>query len=134
MCFKTGFNAKKTVALSFMLLAGITLLAHAVISHHHHDDNINAGECTAPNKCVDDCSLENIYIKFDNDKQVSQSLDFNFDLLPCFFALFPDYFIHPIVLDIGLPFRQKPYIIDFCTEFISRSTGLRAPPLFSFFI
>ncbi len=41
---------KKFSAFSFILLANIILLAHAVIPHHHHDSVI----CIKQNHCQDD--------------------------------------------------------------------------------
>ena len=132
MSFKVKYSAKKTIALSFLLFAGTTLLAHAFIPHHHHDDDHPISQCDATqHRCVNDCSLENIYVKFDNDKPVFQVFDFNFNLLSYFFTLLPDYSILPVTINIGLPFRQNPYLSSYRTGYVSQSIGLRAPPCFN---
>jgi hypothetical protein len=41
---------KRTTAYTFIILAGLLFLAHAVIPHHHHDNNI----CFVNKHCTND--------------------------------------------------------------------------------
>lgn len=145
---------RKVVALTFLLLANIIILAHAVVPHHHHNQvpvalNVAHHEHdsdaiydhhhhddTAPAEHngnshghggIEECLLEKAFIRIGNDNQAFQSLDF--DLLPCIISLFSGYSTPKIADDVGLPFRQKPYLLSYHTEYISVSLGLRAPPI-----
>lgn len=148
---------KKAIALSFLLLASIVVLAHAVIPHHHHNqipvvvcnnhhelesttnrhhhhnDTHPIDQCADPDgHChgvIEDCLLAKVFVRVSYDKQASQSLGIDFNLLPCIVSLFSGYSIPEIDDDIGLPFRQKPYLLSYHTEYISVSLGLRAPPV-----
>ena len=125
---------KKRIALSFLLFANTILLAHAVIPHHHLDDIQSMGQCNQ-SSChgnMKDCPLTTIYIKFDEDKPIVQSVDFNFDLPPYLLDLFSNVSILPIPDDIGLPFRQKPYLLSYYTDYVSQSLGRRAPPFWNY--
>ena len=154
---KTKYSLKKTIALTCLLLANTVLLAHAVVSHHHHDEILvtcaaahcehdcnshdqhhsdeaqPVGECNDPycHGSEEDCSLSKIYVRFSNDRQVSQLFDSECKPLPSLFVPFMVFPIPQIENTIGLPFRQKPYLISNYTNFISRSFGLRAPPYFN---
>ena len=153
MCFKAKYSIKKMIALSFLLLANAAMLAHAVICHHHdiipvsltavhcehdgnscdhhHHDTQPVGQCNYQG-CHDEianCSLTIVYARFTNNKQVSQLLSFDFNQLPCILIPFSDYSAPQISDDANLPFRQKPYLISYHSEYISQSLGLRAPPL-----
>ena len=154
MCFKAGFSIKKAIALSFLLLANTVILVHAIICHHHHDtipvtlvaghhkhdcnsynhhhhDAQSVDRCNNYPNCherIEECSLVTIYVRLNDDKQVSQLLNFDFDQLPYILVPFSDYSIPQIYNDAGLPFRQKPYLLSYHTEYISQSLGLRAPP------
>ena len=135
---------KRVISISFLLLANVIILAHAVIPHHHHDGLIflltaahqehddHDGEqdhtCNYP-PCHDgaeECLSSTLFVKLDQNKQLFQQ---DFEILPCVFSLFLDYSIPQIVDNVGLPFRQKPYLIFYHTEYISQSLGLRAPPI-----
>lgn len=144
---------KKVIAIFFLFLANVLLLAHTAFFHHHHDSthivlasstyhecDCNAhrnndaqpvGHCNDPycHGDIDDCILSTIYVKLDDDRLTIQLHIFNFVLLPCFFSLFPNYLIPYIADDVGLPFRQKPYLLSCHTEYISQSIRLRAPPV-----
>lgn len=124
---KAEFSVKKAIVLSFLLLASTMILAHAIVPHHHSDvDNCNHSHCHGN---IKNCSLATVYIKFNNDKQICQTLDSNFDSFPCFLALFPNYSTSSsLAIDLGLPDKQKPYLSSYYTEYISQSSGLRAPP------
>ena len=151
---KARYSLKKAIALSFLLLANTILLAHAVVSHHHcdeilvtcaadhhehdcdshdqhhSDEDLPDGECNNPycHGNAEDCSLSKIYVRFGNEKQVFQLLNFNYKQLPSLSIPFTTYSISQIENNTGLPFRQNPYLIPNYTDFISCSSGLRAPP------
>ncbi len=147
---------KKAVALTFLLLANIIILAHAVVphhhhnqvpvalntshhehssdathDHHHHDDTVPAehNDNSHGHGGIEDCLLEKVYTKVGSDRQAFQTLDFDFNLLPCIIPLISGYSVPSIADDVGLPFRQKPYLLSYHTEYISVSLGLRAPPV-----
>ena len=129
--------------MSFLLLAGIFLLAHAVIPHHYHNqvpdftwqslhknDNPHTGnQPVEPSYPTDDCFLKKIGVRFDNNGRMLASVDNDFKLLPGLTPLSPFNRIVEITSSEGLPFYQKPYLLSCHTDFISQSTGLRAPPL-----
>jgi len=156
MCFKTGFSIKKVIVLSFLFLAKTIMLAHAIIPHHHHqgliyttiiahhedecnsqnnrhqcDDTPSAGSCYYPfcNSEFENCELATIYVKFCKCRQSFLSHNCDFDLFSFVLFLFPADTAPPVTDDVGLPFRQNPYIPSFSTEYISQSLGLRAPPV-----
>jgi hypothetical protein len=151
--FNKGYSFKKVITLSFLFLANAIMLAHAVISHHHHDNipdfsavahhehncdsHCTQHDCTQHSEqchdplChgnINDCSLSNFYACVD-DRQTFQTYDFDLNMLPCVYALFSDFSIQSLVDEIGLPFRQKPYLQSYHAEYISQSLGLRAPPV-----
>ena len=123
-------SIKKTMALIFLLFAGMVILAHAVVPHHYHNgipcvaehhDNLHDSHSQGEN--AEDCFFSTVYVRLsNNDRQIFQSFDF--DLLPCFLILFSDYFVFKIE-----KFEQKPYLLPFYTEYVSQSLGLRAPPV-----
>ena len=144
-------NVKRGISISFLLLTNVILLTHSVAFHHHHDGIPIASpaahhdhDCSAHHhndsqpveRCnhlhcpgnIEDCTLTTIYIRFDNVRQIVQLHSLDFDLSPCVFTLSPDYSAPHIADDVGLPFRQKPYLISYLSEYISQSLGLRAPP------
>jgi len=127
-------NVKKTIALSILLFANVIMLVHAVVPHHHHDGMLFLSSFiqheNIPQHCnythchdgIEDCALVNDYTRFDNDGQTFQLHDFNS-------TLFLVYSITQIENNADLPFRQKPYLPLFYSEFISQSLNLRAPPV-----
>ena len=147
--FKVEFSIKKAAALSFLFLAVTIMMAHVIIPHHHHDGlvffmatachdrNCNSHDaqseddsCDYPlcHDGIENCELATIYVKFDSDWRLLQLHDCDFKLLPCIFTLFSDDHTPPLDIDIGLPFRQNPYLLSL-TEYIFQSYGLRAPPV-----
>ena len=144
VCSKTGLKA---IALSFLFLANTIMLAHSIVPHHHHngliftlttehhndgdDDAHHDDNCDYPN-CndgIENCELSMIYISFGNEKQIFQPYDCNFNVLLCVFILFSDDSIPPIANDIGIPFRQNPYLQLYHSDDVTQSHGLRAPPV-----
>lgn len=137
---------KRAIALSFLVLANMAILVHVVIPHHHHNNFVI---CFLTSHCTDDeeasghpydCNhhqhnddgteecllLTEMYIKIDNNRSVVD-LNFHNDFqYPVLLLL-----VNPIIkiTDLeNLPFRQTPYLLSYYTEYIARSTGLRAPP------
>ena len=138
---------KKAIALSFLLLAGTIILAHAVIPHHHHDtfavcfstthctdceeepehshdsDRDRHNDGCNPEECI---LLKEMYVRFDNNNLfVGSSLDSDISC-PVLFLLS----VSPMVDITGLenlPFRQNP-LISYHTDYVTQSLGLRAPP------
>ncbi|MDR0796530.1 MAG: hypothetical protein LBE79_10875 [Tannerella sp.] len=135
MCFITGSRLKKVIALSFLMIAGIILLVHAVIPHHHHGGISCISYAThkqdgnsTDDDAHEDCLLTKVCLRWSNDKQNFNFHDFDFVPLLCTFILFSEYSSFQIKDDIGLLLREKPYLHGH-TELITRSTGLRAPPV-----
>ena len=144
-------SIKKAISLSFLLLANTIILAHAIVAHHHngifvvleathHEHDCNAyhpddaqpvHSCNDPfcHGDIDNCTLSMFYTSIGDDRPVIRTCDFDFNVLPCFLILISGYSIPQIFDDIGLPFRQKPYLLFCNTEHISQSPGLRAPPV-----
>jgi len=147
---------KRAISLSFILLANIILLAHAVIPHHHHDtipvviishhehdrkahehhhhhdDNEPVNSCDASDSHAhngfEDCILANLFFRLENERQEFQTVNCDFGLLLWLSPLLSGYELPPIINDTGLPFRQHPLQPSYFTDYISQSLGLRAPP------
>lgn len=120
----------------FLLFVNTIILTHAVIPHHYHDGvyvstaTCNVHEESPYDHCPlnhEECFLTKAYVRPDNDRAIFQAFDLGIDLdLP---ALLPDYPESPIEDVLGLPFRQKPYLLSRHTEYVARSLGSRAPPV-----
>lgn len=137
---------KRTIAFIFILLANISLLAHAAIPHHHHT---SVGICFHSTHCTDckdtdkhshdanhqhddgdakeACMLNEMYARFDNKPIVDSNLgdETQYPVILLFSAI-PST---PITDPGGLPFRQKPYLLSFYTDPVPLPFGLRAPPV-----
>lgn len=140
---------RKKVALVFILLANIILLAHAAIPHHHHDlqvciDHKLCEDHRTPhthsplehdhqhngNDSSDCCILKQLVLLPSNqDKQECKcsfltdghSSDDGFQAV-----LFDNEFLSfrsIVALNTDVPLRTPPYIV-----FVNNSLGLRAPP------
>ena len=121
---------KRVLSLSFFLLTGIVILAHAIIPHHHHNGISFISEATQPEHDDEheNCLFSKVYIRVSNDKQTFRLHDFDFDLLASVLILSSDVIIPQTNDDVCFTFRQRPYLLFDYTEFITRSSGLRAPP------
>lgn len=144
---------KKGIILTSLLLAGMILLAHSIVPHHHHDmvavallnvfhpskndtdrfanthQNEHKGQHTDHNahKISEDCLLKNIYVKGNKDQQTALD-NSSFSLYP-YLVLF--CLSTPPILNensVDLFCRRKPYSVSYHIMFISQATGLRAPP------
>ena len=147
-----NFCMKKAIGIGLLLLANIVLLVHAVIPHHHHNLLLNSctisfhqydaiqhcqhlqdknivpenDENTHRNLSLEDCLLDNVYIRFVNDNHSIQGNESNIDFQPLF--LLSDNSIRIESDFTPLPFRQKPHSESLYTSHITQSKGLRAPP------
>jgi hypothetical protein len=99
----------------------ISVVLCAENQEHHCHDTENTNNCCA----IENCFLNNLFTKADDFKIIKPILN-NFDIIT---NDFPVYLISQITDLNGLPFRQKPYIFLFYTDFVSQSAGLRAPPV-----
>jgi len=149
---------KKAIALSFLLLANIIILAHAAVPHYHHnqipvalnvfhhehndathghhhhhhpDDTapVEHNENAHSHAQIEDCLLEKTFTRIGSDRQSLQTLDWDFSQFPCLFSILTSNSIPEIYDDIGLAFSQKPYTLSHHTNYITQSLGLRAPPV-----
>ena len=140
-------NVKKTISVSFLLFVNIILLAHSAVCHHHDYDNqtlvvvcstnqehncaqhTNNQTChdtkNAHTCCVENCHLNDFFtptntVRF--SKPIFNTIDIIIHNIPACQTI--------QITDLaGLPFRQKPYIPLFYTDFVAQSIGLRAPPV-----
>lgn len=142
---------RKKISLTFLLIAGLVLLAHSVTPHHHHkkmlaglvslwnengeqlqhfkDDqkDHNKAQKHSAHELSEDCLLNSVYLQVGNDKKFISDTS-GTSHIPDFFFLFTQISqidIHP---DGYVPFIQKPYLSSCYSAFITHSVGLRAPP------
>ena len=137
---------KRVIALSFLFLANVILLAHVVIPHHHHHLstvcflNSHCADCKEAHKQSSDsdchhddgnkreeCPLQEIYVRIENNQSLVDLTPDN-DLQYPALSLFSTTPIVEIIDLKSLPFRQKPYLRSYHTDYTSQSLGLRAPP------
>lgn len=140
---------KKALALSFLLLAGIALLAHSAIPHHYHEgipvavtDVCNsacsaggeAATCTCHHHHHDsgsatgeDCLLEKMSVRTAGNDRLPDASDGSVFLLLCMPRLLSGSVDLPEDL-ASASFAYKPCVQTCHTTFIARSLGLRAPP------
>ena len=153
---------RKAVAISFLLLANIVLLAHAFIPHHHHEGipicfsshkhnhihDADDSDCTHPSHhepgpgCThshhggdccpnDSCPIsKDIYARVLEDDETFPIFDFpEGETESIFYVSNEDIIKLPIPGLYGLPFRQKPLLLSYFSEYIIGSLGLRGPPV-----
>lgn len=140
---------KKALALSFLLLANIAMLAHSAIPHHYHEGIPVAvtGACSADGEeeeehvcsscchphepssaTVEDCLLTQMYVRTAGSDRQPDDVGCNIPFLllcaPC-----PTFGSADVPNDLSsASFVQKPYVQSYNTIFVARSLGLRAPP------
>ena len=133
---------KRAISLSFLLLASMIILAHAFIPHHHHDDVVHvvavhhAQDGQMPDRQPSDDAhkywlLTITKARLGHDKQIYPSHDFglSIDLSPCFLTLLLNNTIPQINDNDDFLFDYYPFFLLSYTDFIARSTGMRAPPV-----
>ena len=138
---------KKAIALTFILLANIILLAHAVIPHHEHDNMLiclfdsHCGEYDATHSdsdcdhhhnqaCSDRCCLiDNIFDPSDNKEKTICQMPLRYDCQHPLYLLTSNSLALQVLFDNTLLLFLFAPFIDTChIDFISQSLGLRAPP------
>ncbi|MDR0333423.1 MAG: hypothetical protein LBI15_08135 [Dysgonamonadaceae bacterium] len=139
-------NVKRAISLSFLLLANIVMLAHAVVPHHYHE---NTGVCILlhcrdsneahrhenhhsqnhehkGNTLSDECDIDiHAFAKSENNDCCSY---INCDCEQILYTLILDR-VSISSFDTKIPFQHKPYLISYHTKYVSQSLGLRAPPI-----
>ena len=117
--------------MMFMMIANVIILTHTITAHHHsHDDYQSIGHCndTCCHGDIDDCPLTDIYVTPCKCNRTFLPNTCDYEMSPCFSTLLSYDLIPQIHDDVGLPFRQKPYLLSYHAEYLSQSLGLRAPP------
>lgn len=141
---------KRTIAIFFMLLANITLLALAIVPHHHHETEI----CVVGSHCNEEgeihdhdiarhdhehdgensteyCVLNQVYVIPSNDLTLHvKCLDYADD-----YVNFNSF--QAVLLNTGLtsfsPYylakEKPPLLFSNYIQLIQSSCGLRAPPI-----
>jgi hypothetical protein len=145
---------KKIVRFTLLLFANATLLAHVAIPHHHHENalvcffNSNGEEShetcnhkhqTEQNqqnknnenpseKC---CFIDNVYLPAHNHTtKTTCHVHKKCDCGQTPFTLISNTFDFQDIAETTLfHFRHKPYLVDYLTDYISQTLGLRAPPV-----
>lgn len=141
---------KRAVSISFILLASIMILAHAVVPHHHHnkvfaaivnvldDESCNLfshshnPESHHHDSDSEDCAINDTVVcagaRLQKDLSLN-NLDISFDFQPDLFAVEISG-IHvadaPVKL---LPDLPTPYLASAGLDYYARALGLRAPPV-----
>lgn len=135
-------SIKKAIALTFLLLANVFMLAKPVVCYYRHTNQIPVTTCAANQKkdcnhakqqncpntkkgCdTQKCVLKNLFLSENNDKLPKPIIiDFNIitgNISDCQTIKITDL--------TSLPFRKKPYVPLIYADFTSQSFGLRAPP------
>jgi hypothetical protein len=140
---------EKQVAIFFIFLANIILLAHAAVPHHQHETQVCIESSHCPNDSIphnhntsghnnqhdgengsDCCHIKQLVVVPSNHVKQEGKCSFLTD------GHFPDYgfqavllnlefqhFRSTVVLNTDVPFRTSHYIV-----FVKSSLGLRAPP------
>ena len=142
----------KRTALFFIIMANIIMLAHLILPHHNHiltvepckitSHTLNSPKHVCPHNDTqkfiaknesgkhielnfEDCLLEDIHLRFDNQNQIEQNNDFDFQsfVFTIFHSDSDITQIETLTLNPTKPYLIKPYHNTFV-----RTTGLRAPP------
>ena len=131
-----------------MLLANIVLLVHAIVPHHRHEktgvcfDISHHNSCNETHHCNSEphehennpisnkCFIDNVFPPEQNNIKIACHVHKKCDCVKLLlYTLIPNNLnIRDIVNDNTVFFRQNPCVLIFHTEFISHSTGFRAPP------
>ena len=145
---------KKAIAVSFLMLANIMILAHAVMPHHHHENagvyfidshceyckevqnhehhNIPNHLCGCEgNPSESHCIIDHIYIPAYNHTIKSTVCHIHSKCKGdhVLETLVPNSLnIHDFADKTLIPFQQKLYAVAYHTDHIAQSLGLRAPP------
>lgn len=142
---------QKKIAIVFIILANIAILAHAVLPHYHHNDGLvcftveveNVEDCCSTTEyqisfeqaCdhhhhdhnhLGACSLKNTVLRYDDRLQENGFIKFDE------FILSADLFLS--ILEIEEPLLEKeiflkPYIHNYIPTYVDNNKYLRAPPV-----
>ena len=142
---------RRALAISFLFLANIVLLAVAAVPHHHHGDMIcfTASHCCGHNHDADCshheqqpshthehhgdagcCNVEEWLLpNIEPSDKLSHlcfctTCDSGHDL---FVSIIPKLLKLPPQME-NLPFRQAPFEEKYISVYVSQTLGLRAPP------
>ena len=127
---------RKKIAIGFLLLANIVLLAHTVLPHHHHSDGTVCFFVNSCNKDIshdkdshhhnrcEDCSLvNNVFIS----QQTGQDhLKYE---LPSPLLLFIIPYNIDLSQNISFSFKYVPFLTSLYFSAILRTCVSRAPPV-----
>ena len=143
---------QKAIALSFLLIANIILLAHAVVPHHDHENmricffdshckdcngTHHDADCETPaqnhqdnacsNKC---CNIDNVFdSNTDGKVRIICHKQAQCDYRHTLYMLISNASnIQKFNNDALLLCLYKPYVVISLTDYVSQSKGLRAPP------
>lgn len=142
---------KRIIAISFLSLATMIIVAHAIIPHHHHD-GIPMLLSSQMHKTMQerhhDCSCDDIHSQDDNHCHSNEECPiYDYSVIPeneriinassnndifqtfTFIVLLHKNPIIEISEYRNLSFREKPYSESYHTVYITNSLGLRAPPV-----
>lgn len=152
-------KVKRFMTLTFLMLASVLLLVHAVLPHFHHDSVV----CFTPQKVssytsspdserevfkfccnashkvnhhhhdevnLDDCDLKDIVVRQDNSQD--SDLIQSVNLLSAFYTIYALHTFYLETPDFGLLFQEKPYLNNYSTLLLDLTFSLRGPPASSF--
>ena len=141
---------KKEIYFVILMFAYITLLVHAAVPHHYHEDT---GICFAShckdskeahrheetdsqphqhegNPTPDRCSVDNVYLPADNNTKNACCSPIKCDCGKIIYTLINSSLNTLDFIDsTKLYIKPALYHLLYHTEFISQSLGLRAPPV-----
>lgn len=140
-------NIKKWITLVLLLIANLSIIAHNVTPHHHHDGVV----CTASaygNECCDEnnedshqhdsrhchdsfgeCELQKTMMREAGTNHIQFDVPLITLMVHHCCGLSSCHMEEP---DFATFFRQKPYLDSYYTTYVSPTIGLRAPPRISF--
>lgn len=141
---------KKIFVISFLLIANVILLAHAVVPHHEHDnmlicffdshcedctDTHDDTDCNTPahheNNCSSGkcCTIDSIFDPTDNKVKTVCHAFTKCDCTQTHYILISGTLdLQDFVDDTLHLFLYEPYIVSFHIDCFSQLHGLRAPP------
>jgi hypothetical protein len=122
---------RKTICLSILLLANVILLVHAAVPHHHHHYDYHYTREHEGQPAVDEhCAIDDVYTLAKKNLKIACCVHTECDCCNVFLTQFSDTFdLTNFVDETLIFFRQKHCFVAYHTDYISRSIGLRAPPV-----
>lgn len=139
-------DIRKIIALSILLLANVMMLAKPVVHYLSCLDSHTTSLCVAKQTCcckkytgqhapsdkkdtpkgcdTEKCFLRNLFVQYNSTKLPMPAFN-NSDFFISNISIYPTT---QLTDSSSIPFGLKPYIPLFYADFISQSSGLRAPP------